>query len=505
MRVRSGILKGAAIIAAIAGAQSYLMSVFDVCAVFQASSLALSLTVVAPVAWFYYRAGINGLVTPISIFLAMFFAFWCIRVVFLGLADGVLFWGLDFVRYSTQEGVAKNIFVVWSSIVLFLVSCAVAYIPRTRLAVLKKVVVLNRWSPSKGMILSSFALLMIFLSVALYLSRYGGIRTYISNWSDFRFQLGGGITFVMYIFGMSVPLVWATYLSSIGCRRRIYTRSFRAFFFAVMVMLFVLGDRSPIVILLVGLIVIRIWCVGKIRVRHLFVIVVAIIATGIFIRNIRYYTWSGGINENVLSGVDLFRMFAEVSRDFTPVDYSFYLFDEVPENVGFLWGKSFYEIPLLVIPRFLWSSKPDVMGPTVVTEQLLPSVLRQGSHINPSFLGDLYLNFGYPGMFLGSAFFGIIMGRLQRLVADCQGVAPIAAALGTCLSLVFSFWVIKEGFFGGTARFVIGYFLPLASIAAVACSVVSVGGPMGRRVAMRRRRSDGAWQRGAGCGLAGPT
>ena len=88
------------------------------------------------------------------------------------------------------------------------------------------------------------------------------------------------------------------------------------------------------------------------------------------------------------------------------------IIDYVDTNDSYLLGSSFFNTLLAPIPRVWWPEKPNIrIGPYVGQEILR---FNNESGAPPGGIGELYLNFGWPGVFIGMAVLGAIVARLWR-------------------------------------------------------------------------------------------
>ena len=89
--------------------------------------------------------------------------------------------------------------------------------------------------------------------------------------------------------------------------------------------------------------------------------------------------------------------------------------------------------PLLTtfIPRLVWPDKPDVPTGRLVNQQFHVSE-QESTNISPSHLGELYWNFGWPGVLIGMPLIGALLGfiavkfDLQRAVTLTRILVLIA-------------------------------------------------------------------------------
>jgi len=124
-------------------------------------------------------------------------------------------------------------------------------------------------------------------------------------------------------------------------------------------------------------------------------------------------TWlSGSFAENLQSGATLVR-----ERQGSLIQNIALAMYYTPEIKPYLDGKSFRLLPLtLVVPRIIWPEKPqDEMGRWFSIEYAgAPANSRGSCALTP--FGDLYLNFGWPGIALGMFVLGIVYRFSYELV-----------------------------------------------------------------------------------------
>jgi peptidoglycan/LPS O-acetylase OafA/YrhL/O-antigen/teichoic acid export membrane protein len=127
--------------------------------------------------------------------------------------------------------------------------------------------------------------------------------------------------------------------------------------------------------------------------------------------------------------------------DLTPFDNLVTVGELVPRSVPPLDGSSLLAIPSAFVPRGLWPGKPQPVDQQV-SKYLYPGT-SVGSPI--SMQGELWWNFGWPGVLAGAALLGAIMGavtrrglfarsehgRLLYAVFFASAFAPMVSALAT--------------------------------------------------------------------------
>lgn len=97
----------------------------------------------------------------------------------------------------------------------------------------------------------------------------------------------------------------------------------------------------------------------------------------------------------------------------------------VPSSVSRLNGSSLLQIPVALAPRALWPGKPQPLD-NLVTEYLYPGATA-GTPITMQ--GELYWNFGLPGVAIGSLLIGLLMGWSMTLLFRREPLSLILYAI----------------------------------------------------------------------------
>ena len=91
-------------------------------------------------------------------------------------------------------------------------------------------------------------------------------------------------------------------------------------------------------------------------------------------------------------------------------------------DVPFQAGHTLLEVPLAFIPRLLWPNKPGTP-----TGQLFNKAFIRGgdpdTYISPSHLGEIYWNFGWPGVIVGMTAIGALLGIVGKRTSLSSGVS----------------------------------------------------------------------------------
>lgn len=86
---------------------------------------------------------------------------------------------------------------------------------------------------------------------------------------------------------------------------------------------------------------------------------------------------------------------------------------ELTERSGFQYGRTFDNIAIGMIPRIFWPEKPDIpQGQRFSTDVLGFEKVSIGMLIS----GELYWNFGFPGIIIGSLLIGLALGYMWKLI-----------------------------------------------------------------------------------------
>jgi hypothetical protein len=82
----------------------------------------------------------------------------------------------------------------------------------------------------------------------------------------------------------------------------------------------------------------------------------------------------------------------------------------VPQYMPYKHGQDLIAVPLGLIPRAIWPSKPILSAGAEYG-----SALGTITSVTPFPLGEMYWNFGKPGIIIGMAIWGVVLALLMRL------------------------------------------------------------------------------------------
>jgi hypothetical protein len=114
---------------------------------------------------------------------------------------------------------------------------------------------------------------------------------------------------------------------------------------------------------------------------------------------------------------------------------------DCPSRVPYQGGWTLGYIVLSYVPRIVWANKPDMSIGQWVTDAFVARGLK--SHTGPSWIGEFYFNFGWPGIALGM----LVMGIWMRVVNEMffQPDAPLPAQLMSIVALFTIAPTIQSG------------------------------------------------------------
>lgn len=128
--------------------------------------------------------------------------------------------------------------------------------------------------------------------------------------------------------------------------------------------------------------------------------------------------------------------------------------DDVPYEHGYTL------LPLIsaFVPRLIWPDKPDVQAGQVVNQAFHVSPVAS-TYISPSHLGELYWNFGWPGVLIGMPLIGALFGFVGARFNLREG-RSVTRLLVTVVTLHY----VVQGFEGTIA---VSYVVWMRSLAAI--------------------------------------
>jgi hypothetical protein len=112
-------------------------------------------------------------------------------------------------------------------------------------------------------------------------------------------------------------------------------------------------------------------------------------------------------------------------------------FERTGDRVPFQDGRTLLDLPYAFIPRIIWPEKPSVPTGQLFNRQFFGG--NDDTYVSPSHLGELYWNFGWPGVIFGMSIIGSILGfiaartNLSRGLSLTRILVLIVTIKGLCM------------------------------------------------------------------------
>ena len=233
-------------------------------------------------------------------------------------------------------------------------------------------------------------------------------------WS--REQLGGWDAFLdhMVYFGYLLPTLTALLGHKCGWLSR--KTIVACLITVIMLLLLIQGGGRRIVGVVVGAAIIC-WFLEQalIRTKHILVVGVCLLLLLITMQFMLEY-------RDVGLGASFTEEAKEIQYSHIHVDDNFLrlsqIIEVVPQSHPYVYEKQIFFIFIRPIPRIVWQGKP--IDPGFDLSNILGE---RGVSLSASAIGDLYLAFGLPAVFIGGLFFGRLAGMTSELLLPLPGSA----------------------------------------------------------------------------------
>jgi hypothetical protein len=249
---------------------------------------------------------------------------------------------------------------------------------------------------------------------------YLGQERWAAPWG--RGQLGGWDAFLDHLqyFGYLLPVLTVVIGRRAGVRN---ARTIICMAMAVVVSLFLAQSGSRRVIGVVAGMALILWVLDqqRLRVKHLLMTVVAIIALLLTLQVMLEYR-NVGLGVLVGQGEIPTGRFAKqqiLEEQHLRVDDNFYrlcqIIQLIPDSHPFVYHRYLVYVIVRPVPRVFWPEKPVDPGFD------LPTALGvQGLSLSYSVIGELYMSLGFVGIALGGWFYGRVASTAGGLLARCH-------------------------------------------------------------------------------------
>lgn len=136
-------------------------------------------------------------------------------------------------------------------------------------------------------------------------------------------------------------------------------------------------------------------------------------------------------------------------RHFLDLSKTAHVLAAVPDEIDYQYGQTLVTWLVAPVPRELWPAKPPVNVGKLLGPALFES--SPGSGVPPGIVGELYLNFGLPGVFVGLLAFGLVLRSLY-LTLRPHFSNPAAVLVYTLLSTRMAIGMVSLSASGGLTR-----------------------------------------------------
>jgi hypothetical protein len=246
---------------------------------------------------------------------------------------------------------------------------------------------------------------------------YLGQERWSAPWG--RGQLGGWDAFLDHLqyFGYLLPILSVVIVRRVGLRNR---RTLICIAMSTVMTLFLAQSGSRRVIGVVAGMALVLWLLDqrRLRVKHLFMTVVAVVALLLALQIMLEYRNVGlsvlvGTGEQTVNGFEKRQVLEE---QHLRVDDNFYrlcqIIQLIPKTHAYVYHDYLFYVLVRPVPRVLWPDKPVDPGFD------LPSALGvEGVSYSYSVIGELYMSLGFIGIAVGGWFYGRIAAFARALLS----------------------------------------------------------------------------------------
>ena len=217
------------------------------------------------------------------------------------------------------------------------------------------------------------------------------------------------------------------------------------------------GSRSSLLLILIAPLAFHFICLGREpRVRSVLLTVVVLVFVFAAIQVARNGVKLG--NGFSLDGYSLSEMFSPYLNEVEGYKIYYALFNVFPEKMDHLFGSQMFGYTfVMLIPRAIWPGKPDAAIHEIVYQAMGLQALQSGNSY--PFIGELFVEFGIVGCFVGMLLFGIICKKLGqlRLCANTNKFRLIIY----CLFFPALFQIMIRGYFPSNCMMLLFLLVPV--------------------------------------------
>lgn len=252
------------------------------------------------------------------------------------------------------------------------------------------------------------------MALLVFLQMQGGITAYFSSWGTSRSEATQGLGPILAVlkFIYIIPLTWYVLEGNKVFRNPIYLS---VLFFALFSGYLTSGSRGSILNAAIPFAAVWIYQNRRIPVLSFASLGVAFFLLFGVLGKLRTSTFDKEVDWDILTDITLGKA-TEYSVDesslWTGLGAAVAIFNKVPNEVDYLYGKPYLAALFFWLPRNIWENKPHGTG--YYTGRLLFS--RSEAGIPPGEFADAYFNFGWVGIIVVFFLKGLLIAWLSGLL-----------------------------------------------------------------------------------------
>lgn len=326
--------------------------------------------------------------------------------------------------------------------------------PRASLSISLRVFRSDRWNEKRLLLLVCIMLVLSVLALGLFIQRTGGLdlqrisakRTAARGLELEDYQAYGYLRWTTGLSTLAAMLLLTKIISKDPMWRRYLLLLIPALAVSVFFDVYA-SSRAGVAFLFVQALALAYYMAGRrLNLRNLVVLgIIALLGFSVLTQLRR----EGDLGQLLLSGHNLLQWLDPflVAQQFVDVSKTAHMLDAIPEVLDFQWGRTLVLWAVAWIPRSLWSAKPVISLGQMVGVLVLNSADKLGGGVSPGLFAELYWNFSFPGIVVGSFAAGYLI-RFVQVNFDAY-----AQNRNVVLLYVTSFMMVGMTLVGGSVSF----------------------------------------------------
>lgn len=200
-----------------------------------------------------------------------------------------------------------------------------------------------------------------------------------------------------------------------------------------------LGSRSRLVMVLVPVLFVHHFMIKKLKTSYIVVILISIWLAYIVFGQKRS-TIEYGYYETAQKMASSYFLVSYLTDhdDLMEFRATLDVVDHYPDKEDFLLGSTILTPITNWVPRRIWPNKPDSAS-VKYTSKFRPLAWSKGGTAPPGYIGEWYMNFGFPGIVIGMIFLGVavrVLKEYRDLNSNNSGVNMIYAASSLPVAMI---------------------------------------------------------------------